>query len=294
VFGWIDKKHETQLLALFWCSRRTMNLEASLRTLGIGDVVITGEPVSISFRSNTPCQDFAKFLDARVPGVSIANLSFGRMANAEISLLAPALSKPTTVTHLDLSWNQIGDEGFANLGHIIKGNSCITNLLVKNNRISNDGMVSFITAISSPGSVCAITNLDLSGNTISDRGIIALARFLSLPTCNLRSLDLSFNPIPATAVTELATHLKTNKTLRLLKISGECGGKLELLCDAIAESGSLIEADLWTIGVPSAKVEAMRKRLSKNDDEKCKAEASARREKAAQIEESRVSTDPSR
>jgi hypothetical protein len=82
--------------------------------------------------------------------------------------LAEALKVNTSIKYIDLSCNQIGNEGMKKLSEAIKVNSSIKYISLFNNKIGSEGMVSLAEALKVNTS---ITNIFLYDNQIGPEGL---------------------------------------------------------------------------------------------------------------------------
>jgi len=81
--------------------------------------------------------------------------------------LSSALKMNTTLTKLDLTGNEIGNEGIAAIGEMLKSNNTLKSLQFTSNGIEDQGVDQFSEAMKSNRS---LMNLHLCKNDITDVG----------------------------------------------------------------------------------------------------------------------------
>ena len=120
------------------------------------------------------------------------------------------------LTHLDLSWNIIGDAGAAAIAKSLIQNKSLRSLDLSKNNISDKGVVELAKMLLDN---TTLTHLDLSSNIIGDAGAAAIAKSL-IQNKSFTSLDLSKNKISDKGGIEIAKALAKNKTLSILHLYG--------------------------------------------------------------------------
>ena len=169
-----------------------------------------------------------------------------------VESLSKALSVNSSLTHLDLMGNSIGDSGTASLCQALAVNSSLTNLNLGWNYISDSGAASLSQALAVNSS---LTKLDLSGNSISDSGAASLSQALEVNS-SLANLDLMHNDIGPSGAASLSQALEVNSSLTNLDLMhndiGPSGAAS--LSQALAVNFSLANLDLTgnSIGDPGA------------------------------------------
>merc|ERR1711939_33859 len=84
-------------------------------------------------------------------------------------------------TALSLYDNQIGDKGIMAFVENFRLNSMVTKLFLGDNQVDDAGASALAVCLSDPS--CKIATLGLSGNKISDVGIVALAEGVKKSKC---------------------------------------------------------------------------------------------------------------
>jgi len=117
---------------------------------------------------------------------------------------------------IDLSYNQIQDDGANKLGDLIKDAISLKVLILKSNSIGPTGAKSLRKALKM---VSTIEELDLSNNFIKTDGSMSLTKLLFTHT-NLHKLDLGNNEIDHDGIIAITSVMNlTNNTLRELNLN---------------------------------------------------------------------------
>ena len=93
----------------------------------------------------------------------------------DVRALAAALEENSTLTSLDLSWNEIGDKGATSMAAALEKNSTLTSLDLSENEIGHIGAASLAAALQKNST---LTSMSLRGNDIGDEGVASLAAAL--------------------------------------------------------------------------------------------------------------------
>jgi Ran GTPase-activating protein (RanGAP) involved in mRNA processing and transport len=158
--------------------------------------------------------------------------------------LAMLVEHNTCLSKLNLSSNDITDEGFQLIAQSLKRNphTRITNLMVNGNMISDLGVIAVASAMDI-GSL-KLANFELFGNRVTEVGVRYLMNRRNL-TC-LRKLALSGNPIGTSGVVAIVNALPST-SLRLLAIRHVDCIYSDILCDRLVEAiqvSSLIDCQV--------------------------------------------------
>ena len=129
--------------------------------------------------------------------------------------LATALKANSTLTSLNVADNNIGATGTKALAAVLKDNSTLTSLNVSLNSLGDIGATAFADAIRTNAT---LTSLVLANNKIGVAGAEALADALKTNS-TLTSLSVSHNKIGASGATVFAAALKFNSTLTSLNVA---------------------------------------------------------------------------
>ena len=142
------------------------------------------------------------------------DLHFNNTGISGAASLSQALSVNTSLTYLDLSFNYIRDSGAASLSQALSVNTSLTYLDLSFNYIWDSGAASLSQALSVS---TALTDLKLCHNEIGDSGAASLSQALSVNT-TLTYLYLRFNKIGNSGAASLSQALSVNTTLTDLKL----------------------------------------------------------------------------
>ncbi|XP_057700269.1 NACHT, LRR and PYD domains-containing protein 4A-like [Corythoichthys intestinalis] len=123
-------------------------------------------------------------------------------------LLASVLSSPSNLKHLNLSYNNLSDEGVAILSKGLASPNCILeSLILRMCGLDKDGCHPLASILRSPAN---LRHLNLSWNALSDKGVEILSKGLASPNCKLESLTLTLCKITDKGCVLLAEALKSN------------------------------------------------------------------------------------
>ncbi|CAF4558765.1 unnamed protein product, partial [Didymodactylos carnosus] len=143
------------------------------------------------------------------------NISNNNISNEGVTSIVDALKINKTVFSLYVSNNNISNEGATSIADALKINTTLKNLDISHNKISNEGATSIADALKTNKT---LKWLDISHNNISNEGAISIADALKINT-TLEWLYMSNNNISNEGATSIADALKMNKTLEWLDIS---------------------------------------------------------------------------
>ena len=182
--------------------------------------------------------------------------------------LAAALCKNTTLKHLDLSRNPIGEhvEGATAVAKMLLENKALTKLDLRDCHISSEGAVELAAALCTN---TTIEDLDLSHNPIGEHveGATAVAKIL-VENKALTELDLQDCHISSEGAVELAAALCTNTTIEDLDLShnpiGEHVEGATAVAKILVENKALTELDLRDCHISSEGAVELAAALCKN------------------------------
>ena len=181
-----------------------------------------------------------------VLGANSSLTHLGLILNSIGDTGAESLSKALTVncslTNLDLFDNSIGDPGAESLSKALKVNSSLTDFDLSENYIFNTGAESLSQALKVNSS---LTDLSLRENIIGDTGAESLSQALKVNS-SLTYLSLRENIIGDTGAESLSQALKVNSSLTILDLSENSIGDIgaESLSQALKVNSSLTILDL--------------------------------------------------
>ena len=177
-------------------------------------------------------------------------------------LLCEVVRANSSLTHLVLNFNRIGDTGAESLSQALTVNSSLTECHLRFNKIGDTGAVSLSQALTVNSS---LTNLDLSSNRIGDTGAKSLSQALTVNS-SLTNLYLSFNSIGDTGAVSLSQALTVNSSLTNLHLSsnriGDTGAVS--LSQALTVNSSLTNLDLSSNRIGHTGAESLSQALTVN------------------------------
>lgn len=136
------------------------------------------------------------------------NLSYKNLSPEDAVTICIYLNRHPEIRSLDVSWNQIGDEG----ARVLAANTTLTTLNVRANLIGDEGAKALAKNTS-------LKSLNVLCNRIGDEGAIALATNTSLTSLYVGSNNIGY--IGARA-------LAKNTSLTSLNVSNQTGNKPDI------------------------------------------------------------------
>ena len=149
------------------------------------------------------------------------NLSSNNISDQGVSFLCSVVRDGhCTLNTLDLGVNKIQDQGVSQLSEALRDANCkLTKLRLPGNYITYQGASHLQDALKNAN--CKLTKLDLGGNSMGDIGVSRLSEALKDVNCKLEKLDLVETDITDQGVFHLCEALKNvNCKLTKLDISG--------------------------------------------------------------------------
>ncbi|XP_037116568.1 uncharacterized protein LOC119128357 isoform X2 [Syngnathus acus] len=206
-----------QVLKLERCELSKKSCEALASVLSS-----PGNLRELDLSSNGLCDDGLEALAAGLAKPQ-CTLQVLELQNCELSkksceALASVLSSSRTLSHLDLGWNDLHDDGLEALAAGLAKPQCTLQVLgLMGCQLSKKSCEALASVLSSPGS---LRELDLSGNKFHDNdGLEALAAGLAKPQCTLQVLRLRSCKLSKKSCEALASILSSSRTLRELDLS---------------------------------------------------------------------------
>ncbi len=188
-------------------------------------------------------QDLVNYLQDQnciIKSLDCSNLS---LTTDELKLLCGALKANTTVTRLNLSYNNIQYEGAEVISDMLRENTTLTGLILNDNRIKDKGVGLICDVLKSSNS--SLKSLHIKSNGIGDEGASELAAMLKSNKV-ITDLNLDINFITDIGANELADAIKINDSLTFFGIarSGIRTEGASNLVEAIKHSKMLLSVNL--------------------------------------------------
>ena len=171
----------------------------------------------IDLSSNNLVKVAEALYDALIVNTTLTsiNLSWNQIRATGATALAEALKVNNTVKSLVLAYTKIGPVGATALAEALKVNSSITTLDLFGNQIRATGATALAEGLKSNSS---ITHVDLGGNyDIGPVGVTALAEVLKVNS-TITEIKLLRNNIGPVGATALAEALKVNSTITMVDL----------------------------------------------------------------------------
>ncbi|XP_037098902.1 NACHT, LRR and PYD domains-containing protein 12-like isoform X3 [Syngnathus acus] len=184
--------------------------------------------------------------------------------------LASVLSSPCSLRELDLSHNDLRDDGLEALAAGLAKPQCALQVLwLQYCKLSKKSWEALASVLSSP---CSLGELDLSNNDLCDDGLEALAAGLAKPHCTLQVLKLSSCKLSKKSCEALASVLSLPCSLR----------KLDLTWNDLCDDG--LEALAAGLAKPECTLQVLRLQYCKLSKKSCEALAKALRSNPSHLQ----------
>ncbi|XP_037098598.1 protein NLRC5-like isoform X4 [Syngnathus acus] len=192
--------------------------------------------------------------------LEVLTLKSCELSKKSCEALASVLSSPCSLRELELSWNDLGDDGLEALAAGLAKPQCTLQVLtLRDCNLSKKSCEALASVLSSPGS---LRELDLSHNDLYDDGLEALAAGLAKPQCTLQVLKLWDCKLSKKSCEALASVLSSPCSLR----------KLELCNNDLGDDG--LEALAAGLAKPECALQVLWLQLCKLSKKSCEALAS--------------------
>ncbi|XP_044067779.1 NACHT, LRR and PYD domains-containing protein 3 isoform X2 [Siniperca chuatsi] len=174
----------------------------------------------------------------------VLKLQVCRLTEASCEALVSVLTSGTSqLCVLDMSFNQIGDQGFTKLCKALHSPHCkLQELQLQSCALTAASMKALSAALCSGQS--QLRKVNLTQNTIGHSGVEALCKSLQYPLCKLQSLKFFDNELTGVCCPHLMEALMSeHSSLSELDLSANDLGQegALLLCQALRRPGCLIE-----------------------------------------------------
>jgi Ran GTPase-activating protein (RanGAP) involved in mRNA processing and transport len=166
------------------------------------------------------------------------------------------LNSCRSVQTVNLQDKRIGNSKAIKIAHFLILNPLVLKIDLSCNDIGDDGASEIADALNSD--LCGIRSIHLDENSIRDKGAIAIAQSLG----KIEQISLSLNFIGDLGILEIAKALKVNNSIINIALAGlnrERKPKISVLLEALLENSTLSSADLgWNnIGLEGSKILAL-------------------------------------
>ncbi|XP_037116564.1 LOW QUALITY PROTEIN: uncharacterized protein LOC119128354 [Syngnathus acus] len=223
-----------QVLKLCYCQLSKKSCEALASVLSS-----PGSLRELELGYNDLCDDGLEALAAGLAKpqctLQVLKLRGCKLSKKSCEALASVLSSPGSLSHLDLSWNNLRDDGVEALAAGLAKPQCTLQVLkLRGCKLSKKSCEALASILSSPGS---LRKLDLAYNDLRDDGLEALAAGLAKPQCTLQVLGLQRCKLSKKSCEALASVLSSPGSLRELDLGYNdlCDDRLEALAAGLAK-----------------------------------------------------------
>ena len=166
-----------------------LNGNPKIQTLDLSDIKLTdrqGVPVVSGIHTSTKCLET----------IILAN---NELTCITLSALSKALKDHKSISFIDISGNQISDQGTEDLAAVLVRNKSLKTILLDKNEIFDSGAIALAESIHN-GSL--VERLSLNDNHIGNKGAEQLAKTLKNKDSTLKYLELARNPLVFPEITE--------------------------------------------------------------------------------------------
>ncbi|KAG6948002.1 hypothetical protein JG687_00015745 [Phytophthora cactorum] len=180
------------------------------------------------------------------PTASDVHNSDNRSPQAKLLAASQTISNSGCIlTVLNLSKNELGQKGCQQVARFLATCKTLTYLDLSHTTLGGDDEA-FAPVAAAIEVHPSLKRVNLSHNSIGERGGTLLGAMLTNPACTMLSLDVSWNNIRRSGAVALGIAMRTNTSLRTLYMSmNRCGdGGGEQLAAALACNTTLTELDL--------------------------------------------------
>ena len=220
-------QHNTHLVCL------EINIVSSVAAVPIANMLRINKSLThIDFSSNTNFSDAGAhhiIFEGLLANTTLTNLNLSKIGLTTTDLdtaqcLTKILQVNKSLTHLDLSFNNLSDSGGLCIFEGLQHNTTLTSINLRNNDITatNPDTAESLTKMLQVNK--SLVHLDLSSNELSDAGGLCIFEGLqhntTLTSINLKKTSITAtNPDTAMSLTKM---LQVNNSLTYLNLSSKC------------------------------------------------------------------------
>ena len=140
-----------------------------------------------------------------------------KFSNTEAILVSKFLYYNTNILKLDISYNDISDDGAVAISECLKNNNTLQELNMSQNKVSDYGIINIGKALQIN---ITLQILDISHNFLSNDGAVAIGECLTKSN-TLQELNLSWNSTTTEGITKITEAITVNTGLHTLDLSSQ-------------------------------------------------------------------------
>ena len=150
-------------------------------------------------------------LNSNVTSINMCKKRFGNTG----AFLVSKFFYKTNILKLDISYNNISDDGAVAISKCLKNNNTLQELNMLHNEVCYNGIINIGKALEMNRKLQVF---NISANNISDDGAIAISEYLKYSN-SLKELNMSHNKVSDNGIINIGKALQMNATLQTLDIS---------------------------------------------------------------------------
>ncbi|KAF5838018.1 hypothetical protein DUNSADRAFT_3505 [Dunaliella salina] len=193
--------------------------------------------------------------------LKVLSMSNNALGNKTAAAFGELLKENTTLTDLDLSWNQIKAEGVKGLRPGLEGSLSLKTLSLAWNGLENEGAIAMGQILVNNAS---LVSLDLTNTRLGSEACVMLGEGIKANT-TLEELLLNGNAIGDDGARHLMAALKSNKTLECLSLQGSNMSTAARGHNGAAEFNPLAPEGSYTLALDNPTDRAVAAQLCKFD-----------------------------
>ena len=194
------------------------------------------------------------------------NMSGLYFRDAGTALVSAFLSRNLKIQNIDISFNDISDDGAVSISEYLEYNALLQELNISHNEITNDGIIKILGSINSNSSLCT---LNVTHNVITKSGYMMICDIYEKLT-NLSSFHVTYNEMVDNSqnIDTIIVHLDSKYVKKIdratMKVSMQKRNatyKVKVLCYCAKENSSVEALDISNYDITSREAKIIFKAL---------------------------------